>query len=334
MLHSSIFDTLGKTPLVKCSKLKQYFKLKGDIYGKVEFFNPTFSKKDRIAYYIIKKARDSGILKNKQPVVEATSGNTGMALAAVCAYLGHPFYAVISEGNSIERIKIMEMYGANLIIMKQEDGSYGKVSGNDFDKNICEAKRLSEELGAYYVNQFGNPWNIEAQTIMAEELYEDIIDNNLNIGIFCDFLGTGGSYQAISSLFLEKIEGIECNIVEPADSCPFYTLKKTVKEENQNNQYNPKPHMIQGGGYGKTDFPVMKNIRFHNSVLITDDEVKTMVKIIAEEEGIFCSYSSAANCLATIKMMEKSDIDGKPKNGLFIFCDTGLKYLQGIVPIP
>jgi len=325
MLYKSILETIGKTPLIKCDKLKKRFNLKGDLYGKAEFYNPTFSKKDRIAHYIIKKARDEGILKEGQPVVEATSGNTGIALSAVCAYYGHPFYAVISEGNSIERLKIMEMFGTHLVVMKQEDGSYGKVSGNDFEMNLEKARDMEKKIGAFFVNQFGNPWNIEAQTITGEEILEDILKNKLDINIFCDFVGTGGSYQGISKLLKKEISGIECNIVEPVNSCPYYEIN--------NKDYKPKPHIIQGGGYGRTDFPVLKDVKFDNSIFITDEETTEIMKIIAQEEGIFCSFSSAANCLATIKCLQKWEAENpgeKAKNGLFIFCDTGMKYLSNL----
>lgn len=328
MLYHSILETIGNTPLINCQKLKKYYGLKGNIYGKAEFYNPTFSKKDRIAYYIIKKAKEEGILKEGQAVVEATSGNTGIALSAVCAYLGHPFYAVISEGNSKERLKIMEMYGTKLVIMKQEDGSYGKVSGNDFDRNLKKAKELEKELNAFFVNQFGNPWNIEAQSLTAHEIINDINSYNLNINIFCDFIGTGGSYQAISTILKKTFKEIECNIVEPKNCCPYFQFK-----QHNNLNYEPKPHSIQGGGYGKTNFPVLNNIEFDNSILISDEEVYNMMKIISKEEGIFASFSSAANCLATIKCLQKWENQNPnlpPKNGLFIFCDTGMKYLSNL----
>jgi cysteine synthase A len=311
MLYNSILETIGKTPIIKLDKLKEYYKLKGNLYTKIEYYNPTFSKKDRIAYYILKKAKKEGLLKNNQPVVEATSGNTGIALACACAYLNHPFYAVISEGNSVERIQIMKEFGANIILVKQEQGNYGKVSGNDFDKTFIEAKRIEKELGAYFINQFENKWNIEAQMLTANEIIEDIKEYDLNINVFCDFLGTGGSYMAISKKL--KDFNIECNIVEPVNSSPFSSGKN-----------NSNPHIIQGGGYGRI-FPIMDGIKYDNSILLEDNEVREMMKNIAKIEGIFCSYSSAANCLATIKCMKNNN-----KNGLFLTCDTGIKYLSTI----
>ena len=181
--------TIGHTPLVRLDKIVEKYNLNGEIYAKIEYYSPGLSKKDRIAKYIVEKAIKEGNLKSGQTVIEQTSGNTGIGVALVCAYLGYPFVAVMSKGNSIERVKMIEAFGGKVELVDQVKPHKG-VSREDMELVEKRFKELTKELHAYPVNQFNNVDNADAHYYTtAEEILRDLKDVN----IFVDYVGTGGS---------------------------------------------------------------------------------------------------------------------------------------------
>ena len=312
MNKSNILGTIGNTPIVELKRIKEKYNLTGRIFCKLEYLNPTHSKKDRVARTILELAKERGELKDGQHVVEATSGNTGIALSMVCAVLGHPFTAFMSEGNSNERIKMMECFNAEVIMVPQIHEMYGSVSGCDFDLVKDAARNFADEHGAYFVNQFDNLDNVVAQQVMGREIVE-VFSNNIILDIFCDYIGTAGSFTGVSKELKKWNMNIKCYVIEPSNSA-------VLSGKNEGSCH----HIIQGGGYGYTNLPNLDLDLVDGYISISDREAKDGMEDLAKLEGIFGSFSSGANLIATIKMMQTNE----NKNGIFTICDSGLKYLS------
>ena len=311
-------STIGHTPIVRFESIERAHNLSGRIYAKLEYVNPGGSKKDRIAKYIIDKAKSTGLLRVGQEVVEATSGNTGIGLAIVCSQLGHPFTAFISEGNTNERVVLMEYLGANVKKVPSKGHSeYGKVGGTD----IAEVRKLAceyaRETDAYFVDQFNNPWNVEAQTKFGEEVVELFVANATKLDLFCDFVGTGGCFTGASKALKQWDNGIECYVVEPVNAATLTDGSNPVL-----------PHIIQGGGYGYTydNLPLLDKSLVDGHITVSDAEAKEGMRLIARLQGIFGSISSGANLMAAIKLLSTPGASGK--HVLICVCDTGWKYLS------
>ena len=160
----SVLETIGNTPLVDLERLVKHWRLEGRILAKLDNLNPSGSKKDRIALGMIREAERKGLLKPGQTVIEETSGNTGNGLALVCSLMGYPFIAIMSKGNSIERVRVCEAFGAKVVRVDQAPGAKpGAVSSADMDLVMAETERLTKELGAFCVGQFHNADNALAQ---------------------------------------------------------------------------------------------------------------------------------------------------------------------------
>ena len=172
------------------------------MYAKVEYYSPGLSKKDRIAKYIIEKAIREGKLKKGQTVIEQTSGNTGIGLALVCSVLGYPFVAVMSKGNSIERVKMIEAFGGKVELVDKVSDSEG-VSSSDMGAVEKRFKELKEELNAFAVDQFNNKDNAWAHYYTTGE---EILKDLKNVDVFVDYVGTGGSFVGVSKRLKEDHE--------------------------------------------------------------------------------------------------------------------------------
>jgi len=322
-IKSSILEVIGSTPIVELKKIKEKYGLEGRIFCKLEYLNPSHSKKDRMAKTMIQLAKERNELKDGQSVVEATSGNTGIALSMICAYHGHPFTAFMSEGNSSERIKMMEFFGTDVVIVPQSELKYGSVTGCDFDNVKNAAKKFAQDNGAFFVNQFGNVDNAKAQLTFGKEIVNTFKNNEIELGLFCDYVGTGGSFGGASKEIKEHDPNIKCYVVEPENSAVLSEM------QNCSNSINSNPsghHIIQGGGYGYKELPNLNMDLVDDFILIKDQESKDGMKELAVVEGIFGSFSSGANLMATIKAMKMEGNVGK--NAVFSICDTGLKYLS------
>ena len=303
MLYNDILETIGNTPVVRLSKLAAKHGIKGNIYAKVEFYSPGMSKKDRIAKYMIERAEQSGCLKKGQTVIEQTSGNTGIGLAAVCAFKGYPFIAVMSAGNSPERAQMIHQFGAKVVLVPQSPNSTkGSVNAKDMELVEAEFNRLANKLNALKVGQFYNEDNAMTHYhTTANEIIDDLPD----VDAFADFIGTGGSFEGIARRLKEYAtttnRDIECFIVEPANN----------------------PHIIQGGGYLRP-IPFADPANCDGKITITNDEAIFWTKELLTVEAIAGGISSGANLAACVKYLKTNP----GKDIVFLVNDPVLKYLS------
>ena len=308
----SVLQAIGGTPLLRLDRLVSAWGLHGTLYAKLEYLNPGFSKKDRIALRMIEEAEASGELSPGQSVVELTSGNTGTGLAIVCAVKGYPFTAVMSRGNSMERARMMSALGAEVVLVDQAPNSPpGQVSGEDLNLVEEEAQRLVEDRGAFRADQFALEGNIRAHEFgTGEEIWEQA---GGRIDAFVDFAGTGGSFEGCSRALKKHNGSVRCYVVEP-ESAPWLAGKEVT---NSN-------HKIQGGGYSR-DLPFIDPDLVEGYLMISDDEAAEGARALAKYEGIFAGFSSGANLQAAASLLRGRE---KGNSIAFLACDSGLKYLS------
>ena len=308
---TSTIDAIGETPVVELSRLTRG--LDGRILAKLEYLNPGFSKKDRIARQMIEDAEGEGLLAPGQTVVELTSGNTGTGLAIVCAVKGYHFVAVMSRGNSSERARMMSALGAEVVLVGQLPTSTpGQVSGGDLELVEQEAQRLVRQRGAFRADQFHLPGNFRAHYLHTGP--EFIRQSGGDIQAFCDFAGTGGSFAGCAAAFKEHDPAIQCFLVEPQGAAVLAGKKLT----------HPN-HRIQGGGYAMPDLPLVRPEHVDGYIQVADDEAMQVARRLAREEGIFAGFSSGANVAAALKLVQ-GDFQGKTI--AVLINDSGLKYLS------
>ncbi len=308
---SSVCEAIGQTPLVELNRIAK--NLEGKIVAKLEYLNPGFSKKDRIALQIIEDAEGDGSLKPGQPVVELTSGNTGTGLTIVCTMTGHPFVAVMSKGNTPERARMMRALGAEVVLVDQlPESEPGKVSGGDLELVESAAQQVTRERGAFRADQFHHSGNFRAHYLHTGP--EILAQSNHSIGAFCDFVGTGGSFAGCAAAFKEADAGIQCYVVEPAGCAVL--AGQPVRDPS---------HVIQGGGYSMADLPFLRPENINGYMAVTDDEATGMARRLAKEEGIFAGFSSGANLAAAIRLLQGPC---RGKTVAIIINDSGLKYLS------
>lgn len=312
MAHASILDVIGDTPSVWLDRFTAARGLEGRILAKLDYLNPGFSKKDRAALGVINEARASGALVSGQTVVELTSGNMGTGLAIVCAQLGHPFVAVMSRGNSVERARMMAALGAEVVLVDQAPGSrVGEVSGADLDLVEAEARRITRSRDAFRADQFerqGNPAAHETGT--GPELWAD---SGGTLTAFADFVGSGGTYAGTIAA-LGRLGDVRGYVVEPEGAAAASGAPVTAPG-----------HPIQGGGYARADLTFLDGARIDGFVTVTGDEARDTARALAREEGIFGGFSGGANVAAAAALLA-----GPERGGVVgvVICDSGLKYLS------
>jgi len=308
---ASAIDAIGNTPLVALDRLTAEYD--GRILAKLEFTNPGFSKKDRAARCIIEQAEQQGLLKPGQTVVELTSGNMGTGLAIVCGIKGYPFVAVMSRGNSIERARMMQALGAEVVLVEQTTGSTpGQVSGADLAKVEKVAMRVTRQRNAFRADQFkrdGNPLAHYQHT--GPEIWQQ---SGGQVTHFCDFVGSGGSYAGITRYLKEQNAAIGCYIVEP-DGAEILA---------SGGASNPD-HPIQGGGYSMSILSFLENVPVDGYLSVSGDKARNTSRLLAQREGIFGGFSAGANVAAALELLE-----GPARGGVVsvLICDSGLKYLS------
>ena len=308
---TSAIEAIGNTPLVELSRLTRG--LDGRILAKLEYLNPGFSKKDRIARQIIQDAESEGRLQPGQTVVELTSGNTGTGLAIVCGVKGYPFVAVMSKGNSMERARMMSALGAEVILVNQlPDSQPGQVSGADLELVEREAQRIVAERHAFRADQFNLAGNFRAHYLRTGP--EFIKQSGGAIDAFCDFVGTGGSFAGCAAAFKEHNPSIQCFVIEPAGAAVL--AGERVTQPN---------HRIQGGGYSMPNLPLLKPEHIDGYLQVTDADAIQTARRLAREEGIFAGFSSGANAAAALRLLRTS-LSGRTI--AILLCDSGLKYLS------
>lgn len=310
-LLDSVLGAIGNTPLVDLCRITS--DLEGRILAKLEYLNPGFSKKDRIALQMIEEAEAEGKLKPGQTVVELTSGNTGTGLSIVCAVKGYPFVAVMSKGNSTERARMMRALGAEVILIDQlPDSKPGQVSGGDLALVEEAAQRITKERNAFRADQFhlvSSSWAHYLHT--APEILRQA---NGRIDVFCDYLGTGSSFGGCAAAFKEHDAGIQCYIVEPAGAAIL--AGKPITNPN---------HRIQGGGYSMSELSLIDKNHIDGYLQVTDEEAMEVARRLAKEEGIFAGFSSGANVAAALQLMKTTC---RGKKIVVLLPDSGLKYLS------
>jgi cysteine synthase A len=277
MIYDSILHTIGRTPVVRVNKIAPEHVT---MYVKCEYFNPLSSVKDRLAIAIIEDAERSGALKPGQTVVEATSGNTGIALAMVCAAKGYPFVAVMVETFSVERRKIMRMLGAKVILTPAAERGSGMVR---------KAEELAQKHGWFLSRQFENPANpaYHRQTT-GPEILSDFAGRRLDF--FVTGWGTGGTLTGAGEVIRLGRPEVQIVATEPAGASLLAGAEW-------------KPHKIQGW---TPDFvpKVLNRSVPHQIVPVTDDEAIAAARSLARNEGIFCGISAGGTFAAALKVAE------------------------------
>ncbi|MBM7566144.1 cysteine synthase A [Paenibacillus sacheonensis] len=296
--------------MVRLSRLTK--EVEGEIYAKLEYLNPGFSKKDRIALQIIEEAELDGTLLPGQTVVEMTSGNTGTGLAIVCAVKGYPFVAVMSTGNSIERARMMRALGAEVVLVEQAAGSIpGQVSGEDLALVDAETLRIVQERGAFRADQFHHRGSVLAHELhTAEEIWEQ---TGGAFDVFVDFAGSGGTFAGCAGRLHAYKPAIRSYLVEP-EGAP-YLAGGTLTHPN---------HSLQGGGYSMA-LPLVDRSLIAGFLTVTDEESIAACRRLAREEGIFAGYSSGANVAAALQLLKSRERGARI---VLTINDSGLKYLS------
>jgi cysteine synthase A len=296
----NIGDLIGNTPLIKLNNIDK--NLPGNIYAKCEFMNPTSSVKDRIGLSMIKSALDSGKITKNTHIVEPTSGNTGIALASICANFGLKLTLTMPESMSIERRKLLAALGANLVLTPKEFGMKGAIAkANEIVEN---------EPDSIILQQFENPANplIHTKTTAIEILR----DMDEKIDIFVAAVGTGGTLSGTSSVLKNVISSLKVIAVEPTESA--------VISGNP-----PAPHRIQGIGAGFV--PKNLNVSLIDEIItVNADDAYETARFVAKNEGLLVGISAGANVFAAIS--EASKEENRGKNIVTILCDTGERYLS------
>ncbi|MFH2090819.1 MAG: cysteine synthase A [Pseudomonadota bacterium] len=299
-LYSDITRTCGNTPLVLIKSASQA--TGANIYGKLEFFNPLSSVKDRIGLAMIDDALKTGKIDSGSTIVEPTSGNTGIALAFVCRVKKLKLILTMPETMSIERRQLLKHLGATLVLTPGAAGMKGAIEQ--------ATKTVAQTPGAFMPDQFSNPANpeIHRQTT-GPEIWKDT-DGKINI--FVAGVGTGGTITGVSEVLKQNNPAIQSIAVEPAAS-PVLSGGK------------PGPHKIQGIGAGF--IPKNLNIDIIDDILtVENDQAFAGAKELAQNEGILCGISSGANYHAAKIMAARPE--NKGKTIVFIVCDTGERYLS------
>ena len=299
LLHKDITELIGNTPLVRLNRLSQPGA--ATIYGKVEFFNPGGSVKDRICLNMINEAERQGKLKPGGTIVEPTSGNTGIGLALVAAVRGYKLILVMPESMSMERASLLSSYGAQLVLTPAWEGMKGSIK---------EAESILAQNPSYFMpDQFSNPANPAMHKMTtAVEIWDAL---NGKIDALVAAVGTGGTITGCGEFFKEKNPAIKVIAVEPATS-PVLSGG------------DPGPHKIQGIGAGF--IPRVLNRKILDRVItVTDDEAYQTAKQLSKKEGLLVGISAGANVCAAQKVADEL---GPGKNVVTILCDTGERYIS------
>lgn len=300
LLHPHIAATIGRTPLVKLNRMADG--VKADIYAKLEFFNPLGSVKDRIGAAMIAAAEAEGRIGPDSLIVEPTSGNTGIALAFICAAKGYRLCLTMPETMSMERRKLLTHLGAELVLTPGSDGMKGAIrKARDL---------LAQTPGAFMPDQFANPANprIHRETT-AEEIWAD---TDGRIDILVSGVGTGGTITGVSQVLKERKASFRSVAVEPADS-PVLSGG------------SPGPHKIQGIGAGFV--PAILDTTLIDEVqTVSNDEAFATARQLAKTEGILCGISSGAATRAALNIAARPENAGKTI--VVIMPSTGERYIS------
>ena len=301
-IYTSADQLIGKTPLLELSNIEKKLNLNARILAKLEYFNPAGSVKDRIAKAMIDDAEAKGLLKEGSVIIEPTSGNTGIGLAAVAAARGYRIIIVMPETMSVERRQLMKAYGAELVLT---DGTKGMKGA------IAKAEELAQEIeGAFIPGQFVNPANPAAHlATTGPEIYED---TDGKVDIFVAGVGTGGTLTGVGTYLKSKNPEVKIVAVEPASSP---VLSKGTAGA----------HKIQGIGAGFVP-DVLDTGVYDEIIAVENDDAFKTGKLIGKSEGVLVGISSGAAAYAAIELSKRPENEGK--NIVVLLPDTGDRYLS------
>jgi len=293
-------ELIGNTPLVRLNRITKG--VKAEVVAKLESFNPIGNVKDRIGMSMIVDAEEKGLINKDTVIVEPTSGNTGVALAFVCAARGYKLILTMPDTMSLERRQLLAIFGAELVLTPGAEGMPGAVR---------KAEQLVEENPSYFMpQQFKNPANPEIHRLTtAEEIWRD---TDGKVDILVSGVGTGGTITGVAEVIKKRKPEFKAIAVEPADS-PVLSGGK------------PGPHKIQGIGAGFV--PDVLRLDLADEIIkVTNDDAGTMARRLAKEEGILAGISSGAATWAAVEVAKRAENDGKLI--VVILPDTGERYLS------
>lgn len=301
-IYTSADQLIGKTPLLELTHIEKAYHLKARILAKLEYFNPAGSVKDRVAKAMIDEAEKTGKLAPGSVIIEPTSGNTGIGLAAVAAARGYRIIIVMPETMSVERRQIMKAYGAELVLTQGEKGMKGA---------IARAEELAQEIpNSFIPGQFVNPANPQVhRESTGPEIYED---TDGEVDIFVAGVGTGGTVTGVGEYLKSKNHAVKVIAVEPADSAVLSTGVAGA-------------HKIQGIGAGFV--PDILNTDIYDEIIpVSNEDAFATGKLIGKREGVLVGISSGAAVFAAIELAKRPENEGKTIVALLP--DTGDRYLS------
>ena len=311
-IYKDIVETVGRTPLVKLNRVTKG--LEATVLLKCEFFNPLGSVKDRIGMAMIEAAEKDGLITQQTIIVEPTSGNTGIALAFVCAARGYKLILTMPETMSLERRTLLAMLGAKLVLTPGAEGMKGAIArAEEIVKNTP---------GAWMPQQFNNPANpaVHRRTT-AEEIWED---TDGAVDILVSAVGTGGTITGCVEVIKPRKPSFQAVAVEPKDS-------PVISQTLAGQPVKPGPHKIQGTGAGFVPNNLhLKDAEGHAQITeciqVSNDDAFAMARRLAKEEGILAGISSGANVWAAIELAKRPE--NKGKTIVTVACSTGERYLS------
>ena len=305
-IYGGIEELVGRTPLVRLARLEGREKVRAEILAKLECFNPAGSAKDRVARQMLEDAKEQGILKEGSVIIEPTSGNTGVGLAALAAVNGYRAVIVIPDSMSEERRLLLKAYGAEIVLTPGAEGMAGSIRKAE---EIRE-QFLKEGRPAWIAGQFENPSNPRAHYLTTgPEIWED---TDGEVDIFVSAAGTGGTVTGTARFLREKKPDIHVAAVEPAAS--------PVLSGGQ-----PGPHKIQGIGAGFV--PEILDTGIYDEVIrVEDEEAFRFARLLAGTEGFLCGISSGAALAAACEIGSRPENEGK--RIVVLLPDTGERYLS------
>lgn len=298
-MYNNILELIGKTPIVKLQKMNDY---NCDIALKLEFYNPSGSVKDRACYYMLKEARKEGKINDETVIIEPTSGNTGIGLAMCCAVMGLEFIATMPESMSIERRRLIQAYGGELVLTPKELGMQGSV-----DKALA---LLKEYPNSFMPSQFSNPANpLAHKETTAKEIFED---TDGKVDIVVAGIGTSGTVMGLRDGFNELKPSVKIYGVEPEES-PLLS------------EGHAHPHKIQGIGANFVPELFDRSKLDGIKTISTRDAIRT-TRALAKKEGVLVGISSGAILKAALDLAKEPD--NRDKLIVAIMCDFGERYLS------